>query len=201
MKSYIRRYKGCFGAFSLDGLAPLDKRRLSRAAKHIYTAFLDAFNENEIDPKSTIIFATNLGEIKHCINLMSELNSDHLISPNGFANSVLNAAIANIAILKQFHGEIIAISSTDPINAALISAKARLITQTKNIVIVIYEEDFYSQKSGCVVCELAAANEAKIDNNNDLLSPSPLCKLNIDKSLDGVTQIDDFVKWLKNADI
>ncbi|CUU70357.1 beta-ketoacyl synthase chain length factor [Campylobacter hyointestinalis] len=106
---------------NLDKVLPINRRKMSNAAKFIYTS-ISGFGNLDCP----IVFATNFGEIDRCIGLLSELSLSGLVSPTSFSLSVLNASVASVAIQKQIHAPIFAISSSAPVEMATISAASKL---------------------------------------------------------------------------
>ncbi|MCR4942542.1 MAG: beta-ketoacyl synthase chain length factor, partial [Campylobacter sp.] len=72
-----------------------------------------------------------------CFTLLKELKDTELISPVSFSLSVLNSAPALVAIEKQNHNEITAISSNLPFENALISAVSKMKDEA---FVVVYDE-------------------------------------------------------------
>ncbi|MCR4942602.1 MAG: beta-ketoacyl synthase chain length factor, partial [Campylobacter sp.] len=92
-------------SFDLSHIPPLQRRRYSTLAKCLFSKM------PEFSDECVIVYASHTGEINRCLTLLKELKDTELISPVSFSLSVLNSAPALVAIEKQNHNEITAISS------------------------------------------------------------------------------------------
>ncbi|WP_158336121.1 beta-ketoacyl synthase chain length factor [Campylobacter iguaniorum] len=146
MKFDIVKFGACgdIAGVDLSQISPLNRRKLSNTAKFIYSSILD-FGQFDMP----IVFASNFGEINRCIDLLSELSGSSLVSPNSFSASVLNAPVASIGILRQIHSPIYAISSSAPVEDAMICAISKL-NEFQQICVIAYEEDALSEFKQCV---------------------------------------------------
>ncbi|PPB73526.1 hypothetical protein CDQ80_00735 [Campylobacter hyointestinalis subsp. hyointestinalis] len=183
---------------NLDNVLPINRRKMSNAAKFIYTS-ISGFGNLDCP----IVFATNFGEIDRCIGLLSELSLSGLVSPTSFSLSVLNASVASVAIQKQIHAPIFAISSSAPVEMAMISAASKL-NQFDKICVISYEESVHDKMQICaafilkngVSSELSIAKMPSLGNS--LNSTENFIK-NIGKDF---YFFDDEIcyKWKFNAD-
>lgn len=130
----VLKHSFCSKDYNIGDLSALQKRRMSKIDKILYTCIKDINIQN-----CPIIFASNYGEINRCIGLLSELSKDNLVSPTSFCKSVLNAPIGNICIQQQNNSEIFAISSEFPTETGFLSAFCKFDKYEK-ILILIYEE-------------------------------------------------------------
>ncbi|WP_195836300.1 beta-ketoacyl synthase chain length factor [Campylobacter portucalensis] len=129
--------------FNLNGLNPLQKRRLSIPSKCIYTLI-----KNSVKFNMPCVFASNYGEFHRCLNLLSGLSLTNSVSPTSFSLSVLNSALATFFIKHEIHSPLFAISSENLVEDAVICAYSKLL-EFNEICVICYEEvpfsdEFYS---------------------------------------------------------
>lgn len=84
------------------------RRRLTRAAKLVVEAVDKVAFE-----RGRIVYGSAFGELKASANILSAILNDDMISPTDFQNSVYNAAVSYLSILKNNKNEILTISSGD----------------------------------------------------------------------------------------
>lgn len=140
--------------FYLDDIPLIGRRRMSMAFKAAYTAMKD-FSEVDMP----IVFASNLGEINRCTDLLKELGKFALVSPASFSLSVLNSTPCNIAIKRSIHSQIDAISAEACVENAVISAFSKLQSQ---ICLICYEESFETDEFFCVCMVMKKGDDIKL---------------------------------------
>lgn len=121
--------------FNLEGLKPLEKRRLGNAAKSIFTVL----NGLEICDDLAFVFSSSQGEFSRCISLLKELSLDNFVSPTSFSLSVLNSGLATFGIIKKANSPVFAISSKFVVRDAFACAYSKL-NEFEKICVVCYEE-------------------------------------------------------------
>lgn len=131
----VLQHSFCSKNYDISGFSLLQKRRMSKMDKILYTC-IKGIDEISSIP---ILFVSNHGEINRCIDLLSELSKDNVVSPTSFCKSVLNASISTICIQNQNNSEILAISSDYPSETGFLSAFCKFKRYDK-ILILIYEE-------------------------------------------------------------
>lgn len=148
--------------FKLDGLKPLEKRRLGRAAKAIFT-LLDGvdFSSKNI----AFIFASNHGEVSRCISLLAELSLNNFVSPTSFSLSVLNSSLATYAIMKKLNSPIFAIGSKQTVRDGLISAYCKL-DEYDEVCVICYDEILYSDEFSAVAFIVTKGDNISLTPSN-----------------------------------
>ena len=120
---------------------PLERRRLSRAAKCAFSSYE--------------------GEINRCFELQNTLARGELISPTSFSLSVHNALSSLLAINFKNSSEISAVSAYAPLEYALVQAHLMLKSGAKNALVLAYHESISQEyfdefAPSCMVCLLVS---------------------------------------------
>ena len=121
--------------FEISHIPPLERRRLSKAAKCAFD-LTKSFKTLDMP----IIFSSYSGEINRCFELENTLASGELISPTSFSLSVHNALSSLLSISMKNRSEISAISAFELLEYALIKAHLHLEEGAKNSLILAYHE-------------------------------------------------------------
>ena len=114
---------------------PLERRRLSRAAKCAFD-----LTKNIAPLDMPIVFSSYEGEINRCFELQNTLARGELISPTSFSLSVHNALSSLLAINFKNSSEISAVSAYAPLEYALVQAHLMLKSGAKNALVLAYHE-------------------------------------------------------------
>ena len=128
----LARYKK---EFNLEKIPPMQRRRLSSAAKCAFS-LLSGFEMIDMP----VIFSSYEGEINRCFELETALAKAEPLSPTSFSLSVHNAISSLLSIEAKNHNEILAISSFSPVEDALQAAFLRLNDGYKKVLILAYHE-------------------------------------------------------------
>ncbi len=128
----LARYKK---EFDLANIPPLQRRRLSSAAKCAFS-LLSSFESIDMP----VIFSSYEGEINRCFELETALAKAEPVSPTSFSLSVHNAISSLLSIEAKNHNEILAISSFSPVEDALQAAFLRLNDGYEKVLILAYHE-------------------------------------------------------------
>ena len=128
----LARYKK---EFDLANIPPLQRRRLSSAAKCAFS-LLSSFESIDMP----VIFSSYEGEINRCFELETALAKAEPVSPTSFSLSVHNAISSLLSIEAKNHNEILAISSFSPVEDALQAAFLRLNDGYERVLILAYHE-------------------------------------------------------------
>lgn len=189
--------------FELSAIPPLDRRRLGRASKAIFSLLSPNLQDGLRD--CPIVFSSKVGEINRCFSLLENLASGNGISPTAFSLSVLNATPATLAIREKNYTEITALSSKDFLEVGICNAALKLSEYSKVLVIVFsegvaqkyYSPTFYEQENPqevpfwcfcAIVCRgntfllEYAEDSCKIDELKNLTNALELVKIKRSKS-------------------
>ena len=128
----LARYKK---EFNLEKIPPMQRRRLSSAAKCAFS-LLSGFEMIDMP----VIFSSYEGEINRCFELETALAKAEPLSPTSFSLSVHNAISSLLSIEAKNHNEILAISSFSPVEDALQAAFLRLNDGYERVLILAYHE-------------------------------------------------------------
>ena len=128
----LARYKK---EFNLEKIPPMQRRRLSSAAKCAFS-LLRGFDKIDMP----VIFSSYEGEINRCFELETALAKAEPLSPTSFSLSVHNAISSLLSIEAKNHNEILAISSFSPVEDALQAAFLRLNDGYERVLILAYHE-------------------------------------------------------------
>lgn len=128
----LARYKK---EFDLEKIPPMQRRRLSSAAKCAFS-LLSSFESIDMP----VIFSSYEGEINRCFELETALAKAEPVSPTSFSLSVHNAISSLLGIEAKNHNEILAISSFSPVEDALQAAFLRLNDGYERVLILAYHE-------------------------------------------------------------
>ena len=128
----LARYKK---EFNLEKIPPMQRRRLSSAAKCAFS-LLSSFESIDMP----VIFSSYEGEINRCFELETALAKAEPVSPTSFSLSVHNAISSLLSIEAKNHNEILAISSFSPVEDALQAAFLRLNDGYERVLILAYHE-------------------------------------------------------------
>jgi len=128
----LARYKK---EFNLEKIPPMQRRRLSSAAKCAFS-LLSGFEMIDMP----VIFSSYEGEINRCFELETTLAKAEPLSPTSFSLSVHNAISSLLSIEAKNHNEILAISSFSPVEDALQAAFLRLNDGYERVLILAYHE-------------------------------------------------------------
>ena len=128
----LARYKK---EFDLEKIPPMQRRRLSSAAKCAFS-LLSSFESIDMP----VIFSSYEGEINRCFELETALAKAEPVSPTSFSLSVHNAISSLLSIEAKNHNEILAISSFSPVEDALQAAFLRLNDGYEKVLILAYHE-------------------------------------------------------------
>ena len=128
----LARYKK---EFNLEKIPPMQRRRLSSAAKCAFS-LLSSFESIDMP----VIFSSYEGEINRCFELETALAKAEPLSPTSFSLSVHNAISSLLSIEAKNHNEILAISSFSPVEDALQAAFLRLNDGYEKVLILAYHE-------------------------------------------------------------
>ena len=128
----LARYKK---EFDLEKIPPMQRRRLSGAAKCAFS-LLSSFESIDMP----VIFSSYEGEINRCFELETALAKAEPVSPTSFSLSVHNAISSLLGIEAKNHNEILAISSFSPVEDALQAAFLRLNDGYERVLILAYHE-------------------------------------------------------------
>lgn len=167
----ILRYKR---EFEISHIPPLDRRRLSRAAK---CAFDLTRRFNALD--MPVVFSSHEGEINRCFELQNTLAKGEPLSPTSFSLSVHNAVSSLLGIGMKNRCEISAISAFAPLEYALIQAHLLLDSGFERVLTLAYcetikQEYFSEEGASCMVMlvvskgeNLRLSSEEKRDDRRD----------------------------------
>ena len=128
----LARYKK---EFNLEKIPPMQRRRLSSAAKCAFS-LLSGFEMIDMP----VIFSSYEGEINRCFELETTLAKAEPLSPTSFSLSVHNAISSLLSIEAKNHNEILAISSFSPVEDALQAAFLKLNDGYERVLILAYHE-------------------------------------------------------------
>lgn len=117
----------------LSFIPPLERRRLGRSAS---TAFF-LYEKFAFQKQPLLVFSSFAGEVNNCFTMLNTLIQKEPLSPNAFSLSVLNATPALLAINKNNHSEITAISANPAFEYAIISAYTKLYEQKEREAFVM----------------------------------------------------------------
>ena len=136
----------------LGFIPPLERRRLNKAAGCAF--FL--YEKFAFKAPPLLVFSSYEGEVNNCYAMLNQIIANEPLSPNAFSLSVLNATPALLAIKKQNHGEITAMSANPAFEYAIINAYAKLFTQKKDEAFVMsYYEKLAANSDGIEFLMLA----------------------------------------------
>lgn len=141
--------------FNLEGIAPLERRRLSNGAKSVMS-LIDS-------SKIPIIFSSYKGEINRCFALLEMLAKEKIVSPTSFSLSVLNAIPALCSIYHKNQSEILSIASQASLEYGVLNAVLKLQSNPaiKECFVLSYYEgegaEYYYHNSICSLVLLKIA--------------------------------------------
>lgn len=121
--------------FDISHIPPLERRRLSKAAR---CAFHLTKSLGDID--MPVVFSSYSGEINRCFDLQSTLARGELISPTSFSLSVHNAISSLLSISMQNRHEISAVCAYATLEYALVQAKLHLENGNDRVLLLAYYE-------------------------------------------------------------
>lgn len=188
----LKRYEK---EFDVSHIPPLERRRLSKAAR---CAFHLTKTLGSVD--MPVVFSSYSGEINRCFELQSALARGELISPTSFSLSVHNAVSSLLSINMQNRCEISAICAYAPLEYALIQAALYLKSGFEKTLILAYyeavaQEYFNESKPSFMVALVVSGGE-----NLRLRQISKRCEDDENLLLTNLLNFDQNQKssWLSN---
>lgn len=147
--------------FEISHIPPLERRRLSRAAKCAFDLTKE-FKTLDIP----VVFSSYAGEINRCFELEKTLAANELISPTSFSLSVHNALSSLLSISMKNHSEISAISAFAPLEYAFIEANVCFNEGADKVLVIAYHEaikqSYYMEHSASCMAILVVSRGEKL---------------------------------------
>ncbi|QKG29154.1 beta-ketoacyl synthase chain length factor [Campylobacter sp. RM16187] len=139
--------------FEISHIPPLERRRLSKAAKCAFDLTKE-FKTLDIP----VVFSSYAGEINRCFELEKTLAANELMSPTSFSLSVHNALSSLLSISMKNNSEISAISAFAPLEYALIEASLYFNEGVDKVLVIAYHEaikqSYYMENSASCMAAL-----------------------------------------------
>ena len=153
--------------FDLSHIPPLERRRLSRAAKCAFD-LIKGFKKLEMP----IVFSSYEGEMNRCFELQSTLAKNEPLSPTSFSLSVHNAISSLLSISMQNRYEISAISAYAPLEYALLAANLRLDEGFDKVLVLAYHEaisqEYFNEHSSSFMAAMIVSKQTSKDKRLSL---------------------------------
>ncbi|WP_037586396.1 beta-ketoacyl synthase chain length factor [Stenoxybacter acetivorans] len=127
---------------NLDFLPPIQRRRLSGAARLMFAAAHPLLADNQHCP---LVYASHDGEINRSFALWLSLLRGEGVSPTSFGLSVHNALPAQWSMLHQDMSEYTALSAEDHFEAAFTEACILLQEGAERVLLAVVDEPIASE--------------------------------------------------------
>ncbi len=126
---------------SVEGVKPIQKRRLSPLARLVFAALDHA---GEAAARGPVVFSSSMGELNRTHSILETLAADEPVSPAAFSLSVHNAIAGLWSMLRDNTAPMLALSPAGGSPAAALVEAAGILAEgrAREVSVVFYEEPY-----------------------------------------------------------